>query len=291
MMANERNYNDSVVHVLQELTSEDKKYAAAHLNETDETRKNAVAEIRRWCEDELRVRIDDFLILRFLRVCAFNLKDTKTRMRNYYKQRFNFPDWYMNKDPFRPELQELLDSGLFLPLRKVDSRGRLVIISHATRYDPTRHKPSDFYKIGLMLAELAIKNNPTASVYGYVLFIDVDNLTIRHVTQFRPYILDIIHAWQNCVPIRWQSINILNAPIIFDITIRIMKSFMTIEMKNRFHVYRHMLQSCFEDVPADILPFEYGGTGSTIRELTDYWKKLIEENRDWIMSDENGKIE
>ncbi|XP_011704768.1 PREDICTED: alpha-tocopherol transfer protein-like isoform X2 [Wasmannia auropunctata] len=257
MMANERNYNDSVVHVLQELTSEDKKYAAAHLNETDETRKNAVAEIRRWCEDELRVRID----------------------------------WYMNKDPFRPELQELLDSGLFLPLRKVDSRGRLVIISHATRYDPTRHKPSDFYKIGLMLAELAIKNNPTASVYGYVLFIDVDNLTIRHVTQFRPYILDIIHAWQNCVPIRWQSINILNAPIIFDITIRIMKSFMTIEMKNRFHVYRHMLQSCFEDVPADILPFEYGGTGSTIRELTDYWKKLIEENRDWIMSDENGKIE
>jgi len=50
---------DNVVHARQELTSEDKKYAAAHLNETDETRQNAIAEIRRWIEesDNLRAQI------------------------------------------------------------------------------------------------------------------------------------------------------------------------------------------------------------------------------------------
>jgi len=48
-----------VHHAWQELTSEDKKYAAAHLNETDETRQNAVAEIRRWIEEsnDLRAQI------------------------------------------------------------------------------------------------------------------------------------------------------------------------------------------------------------------------------------------
>ncbi|TGZ50229.1 Uncharacterized protein DBV15_02078 [Temnothorax longispinosus] len=31
-------------------------------------------------------------------------------------------------------------------------------------------------------------------------------------------------------------------------------------------------------IPANILPVECGGTDSTIQELTEYWKKLIEEN-------------
>jgi len=57
-MANECNYGDSVVHhVPQELTNENKKYAELYLNETNETRENAVTEIRRWLEDELRIKI------------------------------------------------------------------------------------------------------------------------------------------------------------------------------------------------------------------------------------------
>jgi len=53
------NCDNVVHHARQELTGEDKKYAAAHLNETDETRENAVAEIRRWIEesDDLRAQI------------------------------------------------------------------------------------------------------------------------------------------------------------------------------------------------------------------------------------------
>lgn len=52
-------YNDNVTHhvIPQELTSEAKRYAAANLNETDEIRENAVAEIRHWIENEMRIRI------------------------------------------------------------------------------------------------------------------------------------------------------------------------------------------------------------------------------------------
>lgn len=54
---------------------------------------------------------DDFFILRFLRVCKFDIEKTKTKIRNYHKQRSDLPEWFMNKDPFQPELQELLDIG------------------------------------------------------------------------------------------------------------------------------------------------------------------------------------
>ncbi|XP_011704764.1 PREDICTED: alpha-tocopherol transfer protein-like [Wasmannia auropunctata] len=291
-MGNERNYGDSIVHDLQELTSEDKKYAAEHLTETDENREDAIAEIRCWIEDELRIQIDNFLILRFLRVGKFNLEKTKTRIQNYCKQRSALPEWYLNKDPFQPELQELLDIGVCLPLRKLDSRGRLVLIVRYTRHDPTIHKLTDVIKIIVTMLELTMRNNATASVYGITLFLDMVNLSIRHVAKMSPYVIwNGVHAWKNCYPIRVQSMNFINAPTIFDGIARIMKSFLTEKMKNRFHVYSHMSLSCFKDVPRDILPIEYGGTDGTLQELTDYWKKLVEQNRDWIMSDENVKIE
>ncbi|XP_024873771.1 retinol-binding protein pinta-like [Temnothorax curvispinosus] len=285
--------SDSVMpHAPQELTEEDKRYAATNLNETDETRENSVAEIKRLIENELRIRIDDFLILRFLRVCKFDLEKTNIRIRNYYKQRSNLPEWYMNRDPFRPELQELLELGVFLPLRKPDSEGRLVILVRGTRHDPRRHNISDIVKIGVMATEVAMKYYPAASVYGFASFIDMVNPTVRHILQLRPYILmNLIHAWQSCYPIRIQKINIFNVPAFFNVIVEILKSFMTEKIKNRFNVYSHTTD-CFKDIPAEILPVEYGGTDGTIQELTEYWKKLIEENGGWLThNDENDRIE
>ncbi|XP_077266812.1 retinol-binding protein pinta-like [Temnothorax americanus] len=284
--------DDAVPHVPQELTEEDKRYAAANLNETDETRENAVAEIKRWIEDELRIQIDDFLILRFLRVCKFNLEKTKIRIRNYYKQRINLPEWYRNRDPFQPELQEIIDMGICLPLRKPDSQRRLVIIMRGTLHDPSRHQMSDITKMSMIAIEVAMKYYPAASVYGCALLIDVANPTMRHIFQFRPYILmNIVHTWQSCYPMRYQKIKIFNAPTFFDVIANILKSFMTEKINNRFQIYSHTLD-CFEDIPAEILPVEYGGTGDTMQELTEFWKKCIEENCSWLKhDDENGRIE
>ncbi|XP_011704273.1 PREDICTED: alpha-tocopherol transfer protein-like [Wasmannia auropunctata] len=144
----------------------------------------------------------------------------------------------------------------------------------------------------MMLIELAMRNNAIASVYGFAVFVDMVNPTIRHIAQFSPHVLmNAVHMSQSCYPVRVKAINFINAPKIVSGIVKIMKSFMTEKMKNRFHVYPHMLPSCFKDVPADILPIEYGGTDGTIQELADYWKKLLEKNRNWIMSDENNKIE
>ncbi|KYN50295.1 Alpha-tocopherol transfer protein, partial [Cyphomyrmex costatus] len=245
----------------------------------------------------LNLYTDDFLILRFLRVCKFNLGKTKTRMQNFYKLQSDLPEWFSNRDPFKPELQELINMGLYpfrlmLPLRKPDSQGRLVVIGRMTLQNPRIHKLSDIIKIGLMTAELAMKNRAmatSASLYGVTVIGDTFNPTIHHIFQFGPSILKkIVHTWQNCYPIRLQLISVINAPIFIDITIKIFKSFMSEKLKQRLHVYPHMLQSCFKDIPTNILPVEYGGSDGTIQELTDYWKKLLEENRDWFISNMNN---
>ncbi|KYQ46324.1 Alpha-tocopherol transfer protein [Trachymyrmex zeteki] len=296
-MANASSYDDSVnkCYDRHELTSEDKRYAATYLNETDETRESAVAEIKRWIEesDDIHARMDDFLILRFLRVSKFNIEKCKIRIRNCYKQRSELPEWFTNTDPFQPELQEMIDLGSALPLRKPDNQGRLIVIVRCTRHDPTIHKMLDLIKMITIALDIAMKYYPTGSVYGYALFIDTSNPTLRHIAQLRPSLLmNIVHMCQKCYPGRVKSINVFNVSEIFNGILQIFKSFLTEKMKNIFHVYSYKTtQNCFKDIPANILPVEYGGTDGTIKELTEYWKKLIEENREWLKKDDdNDKI-
>ncbi|XP_077261244.1 retinol-binding protein pinta-like [Temnothorax americanus] len=272
------------------LSIDDKLYAATQLNETDKNRENSIAEIRHWIEendDLLRGQLDDFLILRFLRVCKFNFEKTKIRIRNHYQQRSDLPEWYMNKDPFLPELQELLDMGMYLPLRNPDDQGRLVIILRLI-YNPKKHQVADIAKVGMMALETAIKYYPAASIHGYTLFIDLANITVRHIAQYGPYMLkNSVRLWQN-YPMRIQLINMFNAPLIFDYTAKILKSLMTEKLKNRFNVHSdNTTHNCLKDIPANILPVECGGTDGTIQELTEYWKKLIEENRDSLLNEDD----
>ncbi|XP_011164679.1 retinol-binding protein pinta isoform X2 [Solenopsis invicta] len=228
---------------------------------------------------------DDFLILRFLRVCKFNLEKTKVRMQNYYKHRSVLPEWYSNKNPFQPELQELLELGIILPLRKPDNQGRLIFIVRGTLQDPRRHKISDLAKLSILMLEAAVKYYPAATVHGYTLFIDIGNLTIRHILQFSTYILrNAAHTFQNCYPIRYQKVVFLNASSLFEILMRFIRPFMTEKLKSRFYVYSH--EHCFEDISVNILPIEYGGTNDTLQELAEYWKEFIEENQDCLTKDE-----
>ncbi|XP_036140015.1 retinol-binding protein pinta [Monomorium pharaonis] len=285
-MANK--YGNIVHHDWQEMTSEDKKYAAENLNETDEIRENAVAEIRHWIKenDDFPAQIDDFLILRFLRVCKFDLEKTKARIRNHYKQQSDLPEWFIIKDPFQPEVQDILNLGIILPLRKRDSQGRCIFLMRVTVHDPERHKIQDLMKTCNLVIGTTVKQYPIISIYGCVLLIDVSNPTIRHVIQSKPYdLMNMIHSAQNCYPMRYQKIILFNVPTLFNIIVKIMRSFMTQKMKSRFHVYSDALD-CFKDIPADILPVEYGGTDGTLQELIEYWKKNVEKNFDWLTKDE-----
>lgn len=289
-------HDDSGIECQHELTSEDKEYAAVHLNETDNNRENAITEIKCWIQEnnDLCARTDDFFILRFLRVCKFNVEKTKTRMRNYYKQRFDLPEWFANRNPFQPEMQEMLNLGIFLFLRKLDDQGRIVLILRERQNNPKVQKLSDLIKIGIMIMDVITKDYVPTSLYGFAVFIDLDGITSRHLLQLHPrVVMNIIHSWQGCYPLRLQSINFVNAPKYADIGIAIFKAFMNEKLKQRLHVYTRdetVMHKCFKDIPVNSRPLEYGGTDGTIQEIIEYTKKLVEKHRDWYIDDEKYKF-
>ena len=54
---------------------------------------------------------DPVNVVRFLRGCKFDLEKTKHKMSNYYKLRAQCPEWFSQRDPCLPEIQELLQLG------------------------------------------------------------------------------------------------------------------------------------------------------------------------------------
>lgn len=266
---------------------------ADYLNETDEIRPIKIAEIRQWILDneDLRAPIDDFSILRFLRACKFNIDKTKSKLRNYYKQRANLPEWYSNRDPFLPELQELLDLGVLLPLRKLDNEGRMIVIIRAAAHTPSKHKMSDMLKASLMALDLALRDHEPVTIHGITAILDLGGVTYEHVLQLPPSVIkNLVHAWQGCYPVRIHSLNFINAHRFVNTVLNIFRSFMNSKLKQRVHVHSRGKLKLYETLPISILPTEYGGTCSTVKELSEYWKHLIEDNREWFAEEEKYKL-
>lgn len=277
-----------------ELTAADRAYAAAYLNETEETTATKIEEMRMWIleNEDLHAPVDDVSILRFLRGCKFNLERTKYKFRNFYTQRSALPDWYGNRDPFLPEMQEMFNLGVFLPLRKVDDEGRLIVVVRTAVHNPTRHKQCDVLKAALMVLDLAMRDCESVSVHGIVAILDLDGMSAGHVLQLPPSLVkNLVHAWQGCYPLRIQSLNFVNAPVYVNVVLKIFKSFMTQKLRNRVHVHTQGVKAFCKSFSASILPVEYGGCDGTLQELIEYWKTAVEANAEWFAEDEKYKVQ
>ncbi|XP_043789105.1 retinol-binding protein pinta-like [Apis laboriosa] len=276
-----------------QLSSEEKIYLAANLNETDEIRPIKIAEIRQWIiqNNDLYAPTDDFFILRFLRACKFNVEKTKSKLWNYYKQRANLPEWYSNRNPFLPELQELFNLGVFLPLRKLDNQGRMIVIIRVAAHSPSRHKISDMLKASLMILDIALRDHESVTIYGITSILDLDNITYEHVLQLPPNVIrNLVHAWQGCYPVRIYSLDFINAHRFVNTVLNIFRSFMNTKLKQRVHVHSRDKLKLHETLPKNILPKEYGGTNGTVKELSEYWKHVVEENQEWFIEEEKYKL-
>lgn len=274
------------------LSAAQKEYAAVNLNETDEARAAGIKEIRDWIteREDLRARTDDFSILRFLRSCKFNIEKTKVKIGNYYTQRAAMPEWYSDRNPFLPELQEMFNLGVFLPLRKLDQEGRMIVVIRAAVHDPSKHNQADVFKAGMMVLDLATRAHVPASLHGVIAILDLEGVSAAHALHLPPHVIrSLVHAWQGCYPLRIHSLNFVNAPTYVNVILKIFKSFMREKLKRRIRVHMRGLRVFCQNFPPEILPREYGGTDGTLRELIEHWKTAVEENREWFIDDEKYK--
>lgn len=82
----------------------------------------------------------------FLRTSKFDVERTKKKLKTYYQMRAERTEWFDNRDPKLPEIQELLDLGVFLPIGP-DAEQRMVVVIRTAAHDPKKHSQNNVFKV------------------------------------------------------------------------------------------------------------------------------------------------
>lgn len=96
------------------------------------------------------------------------------------------PEWFSNRDPFAPELVELMDIGVFLPLRIKDPLNRQVFVIRTAAHNPKQHTQNDVFKVGKMILDLVLAADEAVSVYGVVAIFDMTGVHFGHALALPP---------------------------------------------------------------------------------------------------------
>ncbi|XP_042909021.1 alpha-tocopherol transfer protein-like [Parasteatoda tepidariorum] len=246
--------------------------AKEELNETDENRIQAIAELKRLIAKKKTIDVpnDDLYLLQFLRARKFHPVRAMEVIKNLYALFEEFSDIYP-KNLDLEQVKHLMDtgSGSVLPYRLKD--GGAIFFLKPANWDPDKISS----KIGIsaitgMLLSIAV--DPATQVCG-VHFIYDATLNWKHFkVTTRRYLELYSKILRNTLPIRINAVHVVNESTIFRYLFNILRMFLSNKITKRFHFHGSDMEHLHKYIPKECLPPDYGGDNISYS-ASDFCKK------------------
>lgn len=245
------------------------------------------------------IKQDEMYLKYFFRGCNYNLQKTKERLDFFNSVKSCLPAWFDNWDPSGEKVQEILDAGVFLPLKGYDKHGRTVILVRNGVANPNTMNIDDLYRTSLMLMELSQEGDFQPQLKGYVLLSDFEGLTFSHTLMTSPAIakkhcivLEQAYPMDNEKQIAASSLLFINMPKLMQSVFSMYLSFQKEEFKKMNQIISREENSLIvEALGSEILPVEYGGTNDSVEQHITFWKEQMDINRDWLQAQTKYKTD
>ncbi|KAB0791838.1 hypothetical protein PPYR_03638 [Photinus pyralis] len=269
------------------------KVVENELNEVPSRVSDDIRAIKEWLakQPHLNACTDDQWILMFLRGCKFRLQTVKEKMEEFYLLRTIMSDYFDDRDPLLPEIQELLSRQIILPL-PVNKNGPQVFILRTDEGDINTLPLKAILKGGIMMLDMVMKENDHMVLGQYIIF-DLEQLQYAYISQLTPLMIRmLVRGLQNAYPTRPKGFFVLNAPpvlkTVFDLTYPLLNK----KMANRIHFYtKDNMEELTKLIPYEILPKEYGGGGDSIETIRVEWKQKMEDYREWFVNSSKYRVD
>ncbi|GJQ86155.1 hypothetical protein Trydic_g13435 [Trypoxylus dichotomus] len=281
----------TVAMVIRPLSKELQAKAAAELNEDPKRIEGDLKYLREWLSQQkhIRARTDDQWLITFLRGCKFSLEKTKEKLDMYYTMRTLVPEFFKDRDPFSPRIQQVLKTGILLPSKVPISPDspKMTLFRNGIQ-DPLKVTNQDVFKTNLMILDILLMEDDQFVVCGMTGIQDMAGITMTHVTSSPLSIMKkAFTCFQDAYPIRPKDMHLYNIPSFFETIYAMIKPFMNEKMQKRLVVHPSAkIEEMYEFIPKRVLPSEYGGDAGPIQDLIDYWKKKVESYSEWFKEDE-----
>ncbi|XP_067856912.1 alpha-tocopherol transfer protein-like [Heptranchias perlo] len=206
----------------------------------------------------LKTRLDDSFLLRFLRARKFDYDRALKLLVNYHASQRTWPEVFTNLRP--SAIKHVLDSGFLTVLPYPDPLGRCILVIRPGRWKIADYPITENIRAIYITLEKLVQAEEN-QVNGIVILADYSGVTLSQAAQLGPFMAKkVIGILQDGFPMRIKTVNVINEPIIFKGIFAIIKPFLKEKMTERFVLHGSDLSSLHKDIPPDTLPQEYGGT-------------------------------
>ncbi|KAG8226435.1 hypothetical protein J437_LFUL015103, partial [Ladona fulva] len=237
------------------------------LNEEPDKNDESLQHIKEWLEKQphLPQVDDDARLLTFLRGCKFSLEKTKRKLDMYYSMRSALPEFFSNRDPKLPEIQQVFKDIQIPPLPGLTPEGRRVVLMRAN--GPDIGSIIEGFKVVLMIGDIRLKEEQVG-VAGDVYILDATIATPSQFSKFTPLLVKkFLVCVQEAYPVKLKEIHVVNVSPLVDSIISFVKPFLKEKIRDRIHIHSDGLESLYKYVPKDMLPEEYGGNAGPINNI------------------------
>ncbi|CAN7987346.1 unnamed protein product, partial [Ixodes hexagonus] len=268
------------------LLPELRKIAEEELGETDSRRQEALAELVQLLEEEpeLAARKDPDFLLRFIRVRKYDVEGALKTLRNYYKNRAACPSIYKE---FLPSSVKDSARSLFIVLPERDVHGRLVLLITMGVWMPATLPYHELQQASMMCFE-HMAADPSSQTAGISIIVDYHEFTPDKVFSCRIGLMRrAVEYMQGCLPVRMKAIHVVRQSYAFDLLFGLIRPFMKKKLVDRFHFHGMEFEALHEEIPASILPEEYGGHGPPL-DFDGFWKRLEKEEPSYVENNRYG---
>ncbi|XP_043945947.1 alpha-tocopherol transfer protein-like [Protopterus annectens] len=219
----------------------------------------------------LRTRLDDAFLLRFLRARKFDYDRALQLFVNYHSGRRGWPELFDNLRP--SAIKAVLDLGFVTVLPHPDPDGRRVICLRPGRWMPHNYPIIENLRALYLTLEKLIQSEET-QVNGIVILADYNGVGLSQASHLGPFLAKrVVGLLQDGFPVRIKAVNIINEPRIFKGIFAIIRPFLKEKITNRFFLHGSNLNSLHKNVPRHILPQEYGGSAGVLD--TALWNQTL----------------
>ncbi|TRY98808.1 hypothetical protein DNTS_013111 [Danionella cerebrum] len=161
----------------------------------------------------MRTRLDDAFLLRFLRARKFDYDRALQLLLNYHASRRAWPEVFQDLKP--STVKHVLDLGFLTVLPRPDPNGRYILCVRPGKWKPNDYPFLDNIRAIYLTLEKLIQPEET-QVNGIVILVDYAGVGLSQASNPGPLLAKkVVGILQDGFPIRIKAVNIINEPRIF----------------------------------------------------------------------------
>lgn len=259
------------------------------LKKNSELKEEEIQVLRDWLKKQPHLpKISDAELALFYHSNYYRMEPTKATIDTYYTVRSHVPEFFSNLDPLG--CKELRKSFKTITIQVLDMRtpeGYAILYGRLIDIEPSHYVYNDGMKFLSMVVDIWLTIEGTMP--GHIILFDMKNVVLGHAARLNPMGLKkYLYYLQEALPVRLKGFHFMNITAVMDVILNMMKPFMKKELLDMLHTHTN-LDTLAKFLPVEALPNEAGGKAGPLLKLHEKSVKLLEENRDFYLYDEQNK--